>query len=185
MGLAPAPATPEEQGYEQEEGGSGGDAGEFLVGQGQQGLPLFQGRSVDVLDLLAVFSAEGVPPDDGDLLQHFHAVFEVAHAGARVVAPAYGDFHHFEAGFERDEEDFGIEAPALDGLELEDGLSGVAGEGFKAALRVGKVEAHDATGDGIEAAAEELPIERLAMGLSAFFKPSGADGDVRALQRWR
>ena len=134
-----------------------------------------------MLDLLAVFAAKGVPADDGDFFQHFHAVFEVAHAGTRVVAPAYGDFNHFEPLLEGDEEDFWVKAPALDGLELEDGLSGVAGEGFESALRVGEVEAHDAAGDGVEAPAKELAVERLAMGLAAFFQPAGADGNVRAL----
>jgi len=181
VGLSVAPATPEEQGNEEEEGGSGGDAGEVLVCEGRQGLMLLKRGTMDVLDLFAVFSAEGVPADDGDLFQHFHAVFEVAHSGTRVVAPAYGDFHHFEAGLESDEEDLGIEAPALDGLELEDGLGGVAGEGFEAALGVGKVESHDSAGDGIEAAAKELAIERLAVSLAAFFKPARADGYIRSL----
>jgi hypothetical protein len=47
-------------------------------------------------------------------------------------------------------------------------------------LGVGKLKAHDEAGDSVEAAAEELAVERLAMGLAAFLKPSGADGDVRS-----
>ena len=84
------------------------------------------------------------------------------------------------AALEGDEEDLRVEAPALDGLELEDGLRGGAGEGLEAALRIGKVQPHDDAGDGVEAAAEELAVERLAMGLAAAFKPARADGDVRA-----
>ena len=36
-------------------------------------------------------------------------------------------FPHVIAALEGDEQNFGVEAPALDGLELEDGLRGVRG----------------------------------------------------------
>ena len=42
------------------------------------------------------------------------------------------------AALEGDEEDLRIEAPAFDGLELEDRLRGGARKGLKAALRVGE-----------------------------------------------
>jgi hypothetical protein len=77
--------------------------------------------------------------------------------------------------------DLRVEAPALDGLELEDGLGGLAGEGLEAALGVGKGQAHDEAGDDVEAAAEELAVEGLALGLAVALQPAGADGDVRAL----
>ena len=84
------------------------------------------------------------------------------------------------AALEGDEQNLRVEAPALDGLELEDGLRGGAGKGLEAALGIGKAQPHDHAGDGVEAAAEKLPVKRLAMGLAAFFQPSGADGDIRA-----
>ena len=136
--------------------------------------------AVDALDWLVVAAEERVPADDGDVLQHSGSVAQVADAGALVVGPAYGDFDDAIAALEGDEENLGIEAPALDGLELEDGLRGGAGEGFKAALRVGVRQAHDGAGDGVETSAEELAVERLANGLARALKPAGADGDVGA-----
>jgi hypothetical protein len=82
-----------------------------------------------------------------------------------------------EIALEGDEENLRIEAPALDGLELEDGLGGLAGEGLEAALGVGEGQAHDEAGDGVEAAAEELAIERLANGSGGLSQASGS--------RWR
>ena len=71
------------------------------------------------------------------------AVLEVADAGALVVGPAYRNFDDAVAALARDEENLGIEAPALDGLELEDGLRGGASKSLEAALRVGVRQAHD------------------------------------------
>src|SRR5581483_7642324 len=77
-----------------------------------------------------------------------------------------------------DEEDFGVEAPALNGLEAEDDLRGLAFEGLEAALSVLVREAHELAGDPVEAAAEEAAVERLVHGLALFFEPAGADRDV-------
>ena len=63
---------------------------------------------------------------------------------------------------------------------MKDGLGGIAGKGLESALGIGKLEAHDGADDGVEAAAKELAIERLAVGLAAVFEPSRADGDVGA-----
>ena len=41
-----------------------------------------------------------------------------------------------------------------------------AGEGLEAALGVGEGQAHHGAGDGVEAAAEELAVEGLALGLA-------------------
>ena len=95
--------------------------------------------AVDALDRLVVAAEESVPADDGDFLQHPGSVSQVADAGALVVGPAYGDFDDAVAALEGDEENLGIEAPALDGLELEDGLRGGAGEGLESALGVGVI----------------------------------------------
>jgi len=144
--------------------------------------PLLEwGSSMNMLDLLAVASEEGVPADDGDLFEHLDAVFEIAHAAALVVSPAHGHLDDVVTALEGDEENLGVEAPTLDGLKLEDGLRGGAGEGLESTLRIGKAEPHDAAGDGIETAPEKLPVEGLAMGLAAALKPAGADGDVSTL----
>jgi len=135
---------------------------------------------VDALDWFVVAAEQGVPADDGDVLQHSRSVAEVADAGALVVRPAYGDFVNAVAALASDEENLGIEAPALDGLELEDGLGGGAGKGLEAALGVGVGQAHDGARNGIETSAEELAVERLADGLAGALKPARADGDVGA-----
>src|SRR6185437_11658542 len=77
-----------------------------------------------------------------------------------------------------DEEDFGVEAPALDGLETEDDLGCVALKGFEAALRVLERQADELAGDPVEATAEEAAVERLVDGLALLVQPAGADGDV-------
>ena len=64
---------------------------------------------------------------------------------------------------------------------MEDGLGGGAVEGFEAALGVGEGQAHDHARDPVEAAAEELAVERLVDGLAAAVEPAGADGDVGAV----
>jgi len=109
------------------------------------------------------------------------AVAKVADAGAGVVGPADGDFLDVIAALEGDEENFRIESPAFDGLELEDGLGGGAGEGFESALSVGEGQAHNEAREGVETSAEDLAVEGLAMGLAAGGEPAGADGDIGAV----
>src|SRR5665213_1092419 len=141
-------------------------------------LSLAHSRAVNVLHLLAVASEKGVPAHDGDLLQHLHAVLEVAHAGALVVSPAYRHFLDAVTALERDEENLGVEAPTLNRLQLEDGLRGGTGKCFEAALGIGKVQPHHEPSNGIETAPEELAIKGLAMGLPSSVEPARADGDI-------
>jgi hypothetical protein len=131
--------------------------------------------------VFAVAAGEGVEADNGQFLEHLETIFEVAHAAALVVGPAHGDFDDTEAALDGDEKDFGVESPALDGLKLEDGLRRVAGEGFESALGIGEGQVHDHAANHVEAAAEDLPVKRLAVSLAAAFKPAGADGDVGAV----
>lgn len=138
------------------------------------------GHAVDVLDVSVVVAGQGIPADENEFLQHGHAVAQIAHAGTRIVGPAYRYFNHTETTLEGDEEDFGVKSPALDGLKLKDGLGGMARECLEAALGVGKRKLHDGPRNSIEATAEKLAIERLAMGLAAALEPAGADSDVSA-----
>ena len=135
----------------------------------------------EVAYFAVVDADQRVPADVEEFFEHLDAVAKVADAGALVVAPGDGDFFNVVAAAQGDEEDFGVEAPALDALQLEDGLRGGAAEGFEAALGVGEGEAHDHARDEVEAAAEELAVERLMDGLAADFEPARADGDVGAV----
>jgi len=131
-------------------------------------------------DGFVVAAADGVGADLAHLLEHLGAVFEVADAAALIVAPGDGDFDDGVFELAGDEEDFGIEAPALDGLEAENRLCSVAAEGLEAALRVLEGQAHDLAGNPVEAAAEEAAVERLVDGLLLLVEPAGADSDVGA-----
>src|ERR1700722_12879617 len=111
------------------------------------------------LDGLVVMAAQRIPANNCDVLQHSRSVSQVADAGALVVGPAYRDFDDAIAALAGDEKNFGIEAPAFDGLELEDGVRGGASKGLESALRVGVGQTHDCLGDQVEAAAEELAVE--------------------------
>src|ERR1700691_679516 len=81
---------------------------------GQRGLSdrgglLDQRGAMDGLDLPAVAAAQRVPADDGNILEHANAVFEIADPRALVVGPAYGDFLNAVAALEGDEENLRIE----------------------------------------------------------------------------
>jgi hypothetical protein len=65
-------------------------------------------------DGFVVAAADGVGADLAHLLEHLHAVFEVADAAALVVAPGDGDFDDGVFELAGDEQDLGVEAPALD-----------------------------------------------------------------------
>ena len=68
--------------------------------------------------------------------------------------------------------------PALDALELKNGLCGLAGEGLEAALRVSEGQPHDHSSNQVEAAAEKLAVQRLLNGLAPALQPARADGHV-------
>src|ERR1700729_4236581 len=112
---------------------------------------IFQGG-----DGLVVAAGDGVGADAGHIFEHLDAVLQVTHAAALVVTPGDRNLADDVLQLAGDEEDFRIEAPALDGLEAEDDLSGIALEGLEAALRVFVRQSHDSAGDPIETAAEEL-----------------------------
>lgn len=123
-------------------------------------------------------ACKGIPANDCQLFKHLQAVAQVADPGACVVCPADRHFLNPEAALECDEEDLRIEAPALNGLKLEDGLRGRPSKSLEAALRIGKGEPHNHAAYGVKAAAEELPVEGLAVGLAAGGEPARADCNV-------
>jgi hypothetical protein len=94
------------------------------------------------MDRPVVFSQQRVPSNDGYLLEHMYAVAQVTHPGSFIVSPGYGNFLHTEVPFAGDEEDFWIEAPPLDGLELKYSLSRLPSERFKATLGIVEFQAH-------------------------------------------
>ncbi len=132
-------------------------------------------------DGLVVASGHEVRPDARHVFEHLHTVAEIAHAAALVVAPGDRNLADNVLQLAGDEEYLGIEAPALDGLEAEDDLRGLAFEGLEAALRVFVGQAHDGAGDPVEATAEELAVEGLVDGLPGAVHPARTDGNVGAV----
>src|SRR5579863_4614153 len=98
------------------------------------------------------------------------------------MRPAHRHFPDLEAALERDEQDLWIESPALDGLQLEHGLGRVARERLEPALRIGEREVHHHAREQVKAAPEDLPVERLAVGLAAGLEPARTDRDVGSLR---
>src|SRR5271168_943107 len=82
----------------------------------------------------AVDTGQRIPADEDKLFEHFQAISQVADAGAFVVSPGDGHFANGISALDGDEENFRVEAPALDALQLKDGLRRLAGEGLEAAL---------------------------------------------------
>ena len=114
-------------------------------------------------------------------LEHARAVHQGIDTRPAAVSPEYGNFLHFESEFAGEEEDFGIESPALDFLQRKDGVHRGAFEGFKSALRIFEVKSQRDAEQQVEDAPEELAVKRLALRLSFGAEPAGADGDIRSL----
>jgi len=125
-----------------------------------------------------VFAGDVVPADVKHLKEHAGAVEQWVDAGSVAMGPGYGDFLYFEAEFAGEEKNFGVESPALDFLAREDGVDGRTIEGFESALRVSELKAEGEAEQQVEDAAEELAMQRLALGLGFGAQPAGADGDV-------
>src|SRR5579863_846321 len=100
--------------------------------------------------------------------------------GPAAVAPQHGDFLHLKSKFAGEEKNLGIESPALDFLQREDGLDGGLAEGFESALRIGELEAERDAQQEIEDAAEDLAMQGLALRLGFGAQPARTDGDVSA-----
>src|SRR3989442_1352632 len=155
------------------------------------GITLFQkkrGRGVvrqssASLPLLRVAAAKPVPTDGEHFAKHAQAVAEDVNLGLWVVRPTHGNFDGAQTMAFGEEEDFGVEAEALDALLLKDDAGVFADEGFKAALRVGKIQPGDRADDGIENLAGKPAQRRLVNFDQAGIPAARADGDLVATQR--
>src|SRR2546425_5415525 len=126
-------------------------------------LPKRRGRGVvrqrsASLPLLRVAAEEPVPADGEHFAKHAQAVAEDVNLGLWVVRPTHRNFDGAQTMAFGEEEDFGVEAEALDALLLKDDARVFADEGFKAALRVGEIQPGDRADDGIENRSEERRV---------------------------
>src|SRR3989441_12511702 len=110
------------------------------------------------LPLLRVAATKPVPADGEHFAKHAQAVANHVHLGLWVVRPTHGNFDGAQAMAFGEEENFGVEAEALDALLLKDDARVFADEGFKAALRVGEIQPGDCADDGIENRSEERRV---------------------------
>src|SRR3989441_4194050 len=115
-------------------------------------------KSSASLPVLRVAAEEPVPADGEHFAEHAQAVAEDVNLGLWVVRPTHGNFDGAQAVAFGEEEDFGVEAEALDALLLKDDARVFADEGFKAALRVGEIQPGDRADDGIENRSEERRV---------------------------
>src|SRR5437879_13864297 len=116
-------------------------------------LPKRRGRGVvrqssASLPLLRVAAAKPVPTDGEHFAKHAQAVAEDVNLGLWVVRPTHGNFDGAQTMAFGEEEDFGVEAEALDALLLKDDARVFAAERFKAALRAGEIQPSDRADDG-------------------------------------
>src|SRR2546427_7619693 len=136
-----------------------------------------------LLPLLRVAAEEPVPADGEHFAKHAQAVANQVQLGLWVGRPTHGNFDGAEAMAFGEEENFGVEAEALDALLLKDDARVFADEGFKAALRVGEIQPSDRADDGIENLAGKLAQRRLVNFDQAGIHAARADSDLVATQR--
>src|SRR2546425_8698617 len=151
-------------------------------------LPKKRGRGVvrqrsASLPLLRVAAEEPIPADGEHFAKHAQAVANHVHLGLWVVRPTHGNFDGAQTMAFGEEEDFGVEAEALDALLLKDDARVFADKGFKAALRVGKTQPGDRADDGIKTLAGKLAQRRLVNFDQARIHAARADSDFVATQR--
>src|SRR5512138_3650285 len=130
-----------------------------------------------------ILAAQMVPADGEHLEEHAQAVFQRVDLGALVVRPLDGDFSDAQSKPVRQEEQFGIEAPAFDTLTRKNLLRRPAGERLEAALRVFEAQSQEKPQQQVEDAPEELAVERLTFGLQLALQPARPDGHVGAVRQ--
>ena len=100
------------------------------------------------------------------------------HLASLIVIPAHRHLEHAQSGALREEEQFDVEAEAIDLRLLDDRPSGFHPEGFEAALRVGKRKTGRQAHDRVEDLAALFAPPRLAMADQAAIERTGAEDDV-------
>src|SRR5919198_401555 len=128
-----------------------------------------------------VLAGQVIPANAQQFDEHLQSVCERVDFGALVVCPFHRYLDGDHSGLVAEEQDLGVEPPALDALPRKDGLGRPAGKGFEAALRVFEAQAQNDSQQQVEDTTEELTIERLALGLELGAQPARANGDVGAL----
>ena len=97
------------------------------------------------------------------------------------MTPYDGNFSHFESQLAREEQDFGVESPALNFLQWKDREGCRSFEGFESTLRIFELEAQGEAQQQIEDSAKHLSVYWLALGLNLSPEPARADRDVGAV----
>src|SRR5271163_3812730 len=123
-------------------------------------------------DIAVIDASKSIPANVRQFLQHFDAIFQVTEAAAFIVTPGDRDLPDGVAALERDEQDFRVETPPLDPLQLEDRIGGITAKCLEAALSVRKWQPHDQTGDRVEASSEHLTVPGLVFCLASSVQPS-------------
>ena len=127
-----------------------------------------------------IFSAEIVPPDVKDLLDHARAIDQGIDARATAVSPCDRDFLYFETELAGEEKNLGIKSPTLNFLQREDCLDRGLFESLESALGVLELKAQGEAQQQVEDAAENLAVQGLPLGLRFGAEPARTDGDVGA-----
>ena len=70
--------------------------------------------------MAAIAAADGVEADGEDINEHANAITHHVDFGGRRVRPANRNFDRGQSVAASEEEEFGVEAETLDGLEFED-----------------------------------------------------------------
>ncbi len=128
--------------------------------------------------LAGVEAAEGVPANLENFEEHAQAVAEHADPGGGAVGPADGDFDGGEAMALGKEEQFGVEAEALDALLLEEDAATLAAKSLEAALGVHERQTERETHEPVEDNTGEFAERRLVDLDEAAVESAGADGNV-------
>jgi hypothetical protein len=88
------------------------------------------------------------------------------------VSPCDRDFHNFELKLFRQIKYFRVEAPPFNLLQREDGLGGMASEGFEAALCILEIEPKYDAQQQVENTSKNLAVKRLPLGLQIALQPA-------------
>src|SRR5690348_5952419 len=129
-----------------------------------------------------ILTCQRVPAHPEGFHSHVQAILEVADLAAVVVRPFHGNLAHRESELAGQEQQFGIESPALDFLPGKQSLCRPRGECLKAALRVLEAQPQQQPQMQIEYSSEKLAVEGLAFGLQFAAQPARTDSHLGAIR---